>query len=275
MLESIILKSRKSSKIFPGAICCFMKKAWFIKILVLIFTFAAVIIAQPTKSPQINSQEIDEADGIPVLIKHLPDWENARNRATYILNSQDLRNSLGERSVFDLVDFTGGAEAVSAPYDAGKLLIVEYNSPETSVEADTQIKQRLTENGQNPPIFYRRIGNYNAFVFDATDETVANTLLDQIKYEKTVQWLGENPYAQARTENNYLKATGDMLLSTIIAIVLGFGSTILTGLIIGVIFFYIRGQKRAQTQLYTDAGGMTRLNLDDLTPDISPERLLK
>lgn len=244
-----------------------MKKAWFIKILILICAFSAVISAQPTKSPQINSQEIDESDGIPVLIKHLPDWENTRNRATYILNADDLRKSLGERPVFDLIDFTGGAEAVTAPYDAGKLLIVEFNSPETSVETDTQIKQRLAENPPSPPIFYRRIGNYNAFVFDATDESAANALLDQIKYEKTVQWLGKNPYAQERAERNYLIATGDLILSTVLAIVLGFGSTILTGLIIGVIFFYIRGHKRAQTQLYTDAGGMTRLNLDGLTPD--------
>ena len=244
-----------------------MKKAWFIKVLIFICAFSATVLSQANKSPQIKSQEIDESDGIPVLIKHLPDWENTRNRATYILNSDELRKSLGERTVFDLIDFTGGTEAVTAPYNAGKLLVVEYDSPETSVETDTQIKQRLAENPPNPPIFYRRIGNYNAFVFDAKDEASANALLDQIKYEKTVQWLGKNPYAQARAERNYLLAAGDLLFSTILAIVLGFGSTILTGLVIGVIFFYIRGQKRAQTQLYTDAGGMTRLNLDGLTPD--------
>ena len=252
-----------------------MRIAWFIKILVLICVFSAVISAQPNNSSQINSQEIDESDGIPVLIKHLPDWENTRNRATYILNADDLRKSLGERPVFDLIDFTGGAEAISAPYDAGKLLIVEYNSPENSIETDLQIKQKLIQNPPNPPIFYRRIGNYNAFVFDATDESAANALLDQIKYEKTVQWLGKDPYAQARAERNYLMATGDLLISTVLTIVLGFGSTILMGLIIGVIFFYIRGQKRSQTQLYTDAGGMTRLNIDGLTPDISPDKLLK
>lgn len=243
-----------------------MKKAWFIKVLILICAFSAIVLSQANKSPQIKSQEIDESDGTPVLLKHLPDWEKTRNRANYILNGEDLRKFLGERAVFDLIDFTGGTEAVTATYDAGKLLIVEYNSPETSVEVDTQIKQRLTENQPTPPIFYRRIGNYNAFVFDAKDETSANSLLDQVKYEKTVQWLGKDPYAQARAERNYLLAAGDLLFSTVLAIILGFGSTILTGLIIGVIFFYIRGQKRAQTQLYTDAGGMTRLNLDGLTP---------
>ena len=123
----------------------------------LICVFSAVISAQQTNQAQINSQEIDESDGIPVLIKHLPDWEDTRNRATYILNADDLRKSLGERAIFDLIYFTGGAEAVTAPYDAGKLLIVEYNSPETSVEADTQIKQRLSESPPNPPIFLARL----------------------------------------------------------------------------------------------------------------------
>jgi len=252
-----------------------MKKTRFFKVLVLICAFMAVSFGQTPRTPQIKSQEIDESDGIPVLVKHLPDWENARNRSAYILNSEDLRNSLGERAVFDLIDFTGGTEAVTASYDAGKLLIVEYNSPETSIETDALIKQRLAENPQNPPIFYRRIGNYNAFIFDGTDETAANALLDQIRYEKTVQWLGKNPYAQERAEKNYLMATGNLILTTVLMIVGGFGSTILAGVILGVIFYYIREQKRAQTQIFTDAGGMTRLNLDGLTSQGSSDKLLK
>jgi hypothetical protein len=57
--------------------------------------------------------------------------------------------------------------------------------------------------------------------------------------------------------------------------VFGFASTILAGLAIGLFFFYIREQKRRTTHIYSDAGGMTRLNLDDLTPNVVPERLLK
>ncbi len=253
----------------------YMKKAWFIKILILVCAFATVISAQNKNQPKIESQEIDESDGIPVLIKHLPDWENTRNRATYILNGEDLRKALGERPIFDLIDFTGEAEAVTAPYDAGKLFIIEYNSPETSIETDTKIKQRLSENANNPPIFYRRIGNYNAFIFDGNDEAAANALLDQIKYEKMVQWLGEDPYAQQRAEKNYIIATGELIFSTVLMIVGGFGSTILAGVIAGLIFYYIREQKRNQTQLFTDAGGMTRLNLDGLTADDSTDKFLK
>ena len=115
-----------------------MKKTQFVKVLILICAFAAIVLSQKNNQPQINSQEIDESDGIPVLTKHLPDWENTRNRATYILNADDLRKSLGERAVFDLIDFKGGTEAVTAPYDSGKLLIVEFNSTEATARKSCQ-----------------------------------------------------------------------------------------------------------------------------------------
>ena len=101
---------------------------------------------------------------------------------------------MGNRPVLELIDFEAGTEAVTAKYDAGKLLIVEYLTPQGSVDADNKIKQKLAEE-QDSQIFYRRIGNYNAFVFDGNDKTAAKALLDQVKYEKEIQWLGYNPFA--------------------------------------------------------------------------------
>lgn len=233
------------------------------------------VFAQTANNSQIKSQEVSEGDGIPVLIKHLPDWENARNRAAYILNHNDLQNALGNRQPFDSIDFQGGTEAVTAPYPQGKLLIVEYPSPQSSVEADNQIKQSLAGNGQNPPVVYRRTGNYNIFVFDAADENAANALIDQIKYEKTVQWLGTDPYAVLRAERAYLDNTASLFISTVKAIAGGIGLSLLAGLIVGIIFFYVRNQKRANMRAFSDAGGITRLNLDELTPNILPEKYLK
>ncbi|MDQ3321467.1 MAG: hypothetical protein M3525_03265 [Acidobacteriota bacterium] len=255
-----------------------MKKTVFIKFLVLICVLSAAVggvFAQQKNDSPVKSQEVSESDGIPVLTKHLPDWENARKRATYILNQTDLRNALGNRPVFDLIDFRGATEAVTAPYPQGKLLIVEYTSPQSSVEADNQIKQRLAENGQNPLIAYRRTGNYNIFVFDAVDETSANTLIDEVKYEKTVQWLGTDPYAILRAERVYLNNTASLFISTVKAIGGGIGLSLLAGLIVGIIFFYVRSQKRANMQAFSDAGGLIRLNLDELTPNILPEKFLK
>jgi hypothetical protein len=253
-----------------------MQITGFVKSIVTICALlVSGVFAQENAAPQIKSREVSDSDGIPVLIKHLPDWENARNRATYILNQNDLRNALGERAVFELIEFESGTEAVTAPYNQGKLLIVEYMTPQSSVDADQKIIQRLGETASNPPIFYRRIGNYNAFVFDTNDEAAANALLDQVKYEKNVQWLGADPFLLKRAERAFVKSTSSLFIATTLAIVSGLGLAILLGIIVGFIFFRFRDQKRAGMAAFSDAGGMTRLNLDGLTPQTSPDRLLE
>jgi hypothetical protein len=236
---------------------------------------ASSAFAQENNSPQIRSREISDGDGIPVLIKHLPDWESARNRATYILNQNDLRNALGSRPVFDLIEFESGTEAVTAGYDAGKLLLIEYMTPQASVDADGKINQRLAEIEQNSPTVYRRIGNYNAFVFEAMDADAANALLDQIKYEKNVQWLGEDPFLLKRAERAIVVGLSEVFVATTLTIVGGLGLSVLAGIAVGFIFFRFREQKRAGMNAFSDAGGMTRLNLDGFTPQVAPDRLLK
>jgi len=269
---------RNCSEKFPSGEFVNMKKVRFIKSLVsicVVLLLACGIFAQEKTLSQMKSQEVSESDGLPVLLKHLPDWENVRNRATYAHSVNDLRQALGERPVFDLIDFAAGTEAVTAPYSQGKLLIVEFTTPQGSVETDNKVNQRLAELGQNPPIFYRRIGNYNAFVFDASDEASANVLLDQVKYEKTIQWLGVNPFVLINAERAFIRDTSDLFVSTLLIILSGIGLAILMGLAVGLIFFYLREQKRSTMAAFSDAGGMIRLNLDDLTSPISSDRLLK
>ncbi|MBS1797980.1 MAG: hypothetical protein JSS81_29440 [Acidobacteria bacterium] len=248
-----------------------MRRAWSVKIISVagvLFLTACGVLAQ------FKSQEISEEDGVPVLIKHLPDYENARNRATHTNNVDDLRKALGDRPVFEDLDFKAGTEAVAAPYDGGKLLIVEFMNPQMSIDADTRINARLAQVSPGaPPVYYRRIGNYNAFVFDAKDEAAAAALLDQVKYEKTVQWLGEDPYYQKKAEHFFAIRTADIFLSTVLVIVGGIVLAVLTGLAVGLFYFRLREQKRAAMTAFSDAGGMVRLNLDELTAPAA-ERLL-
>lgn len=227
---------------------------------------------QSVGSLPYKSQDVAD-DGIPVLIKHLPQWETVRHQATLVSSIPDLISVIGERQILNSVDFPGGTEAVTAPYDAGKLVLIEFSTPQASIDADGAIKSKLA--GINDALtVYRRIGNYNAFVFDGTNPTAANALLDQIKYEKSVQWLGENPYIIS-AERAFVIQTADLFVSTVLVIVMGIGFSILCGVLIGSFFFYFREQKRANSPTFSDAGGMTRLNLDGFTPDIVPERLLK
>jgi len=255
-----------------------MRSNRFVRFFILIcavLLITADFFAQTNSTTQPKSREVSEDDGIPVLTKHLPDWENTLNRAVYILNQDDLRTALGERPVFDLIEFESGTEAVTAPYPTGKLLLIEYTTPQASVDADVRIIQRLAEIGQSQSIVYRRIGNYNVFVFDTTDQTAANTLLDQIKYEKSIQWLGEDPFLLKRAERAMVKGLSELFVSTVIAIVGGIGVAILLGFVVGFVYFRLSYQKRARMAAFSDAGGMTRLNLDGFTPEISTDRLLQ
>ena len=242
------------------------KEAFISAILAALFLLGTIpAFAQPQTQTNVESQEVSEVDGIPVLIKHLPDWENVRDATTFTNKPQDLKNALGNRPVLDLIDFSGGTEAVTAAYPAGRLLIVEYTSPQASIDADAKFQQNLAAEPQTPPVVYRRIGNYNTFVFDAPDETAANSLLNEIKYQKIVQWLGEDPYLLQRLERYFVTTTRDIFVSTVIWIVMGIGLSIVTGIIAGLIFFRVREQKRATRTAYSDAGGLTRLNLDELS----------
>jgi hypothetical protein len=243
-----------------------------LSLLLLLIVSSIPAAAQDNRSIQYKASEMAEKDGVPVLMEHLPDWESVRAKAVFATNAADLKTVLGERPVLDLIDFSVGTEAVTAPYPAGKLLIVEFATPQASIESDADFTAKLAE-APDASTVYRRIGNYNAFVFDAADAASANALLDQVKYEKHVQWLGKNPFL-ITAERAFVLQTSDLFFSTVMVILIGIGFSVAGGILAGFVFFRIRDKKRASMPTFTDAGGMTRLNLDGFTPDILPERLL-
>jgi hypothetical protein len=239
-------------------------------LLAMVLAFAAV--GQAVERPN-KSQEVSETDGVPVLLKHLPDWESVKPSARFANNPTEMKNALGQRPILDLVDFSGGTEAATARYPAGTLLIIEYPTPQASVEADDRFNQFISQNADQK-ILYRRIGNYSAFVFDAVDPAAAAALIDQVKYEKNVQWLGADPFLFKDLERHFVNTTADIFITTVEWVVLGMGSTLLLGAVIGYFFFHYRERQRMAMKEFSDFGGMTRLNLDGLTPDISPNKLL-
>lgn len=251
-----------------------MDPATFRKLtLALCIGILATLTASSQSDATLNnkSQEVSEEDGIPVLLKHLPDWENVRERAVFATDAETLKSALGDKTVLGVIDFAGGTEAATAQYDAGRLLIVEYTSPQASSDADTKFTEIL--DGKNAATVYRRIGNYNTFVFDVTDAAAANALLDRVKYEKQVQWLGDNPF-RISAERVFILTITDVFVSTLLWILLGVCVAILGGTFAGLLYFHRGRQRRAHLKTFSDAGGMTRLNLDGFTADIQPERLL-
>ena len=230
----------------------------------IIFLNVFNLLAQNAQTSGPRSQEISEDDGHPVLIKHLPEWQNVRDTTVFVTNAADLKNAVGDRPELNEIDFAGGTEAVTAVYPAGRLVIVEFTTPQASGEADTRIRKNLDTTAENGTV-YRRIGNYNAFVFESRSPDAAAGLLDQVKYEKSVQWLGEDPYLLRKLERYFVVMSRDIFISTVLWIVGGLGLAVISGLIAGIIFYRIREQKRSEWTAFSDAGGLTRLNLDDLS----------
>ena len=89
-----------------------------------------------------------------------------------------------------------------------------------------------------------------------------------------MQWLGDNPNILKEAEKQYVNTTLGVLVTVIKAsgyaalLCLGIG-----GLIGGLLFSYRRSQQKAVA--YSDAGGMLRLNLDEMTAETNPARLLE
>ncbi len=225
------------------------------------------------------SAGLDKGEGdIPALIKHLPQFEVTKKNAIFLSNCTSLGLLSFQQPVVDAVQGGGNADAVLATYGPSKILLVEYNTPQLATENDQRIIARIHELwrlGQPAPTAYRRVGNYSVFVFDAPDEQTAKQLIDQVKYEQVVQWLGDNPNILREAQKRYVNTTLGVLVAVLKAS--GYAALLCVGvggLIGGLLFTYRRSQQKAATA-YSDAGGMLRLNLDELSAETNPSRLLR
>lgn len=225
------------------------------------------------------SESLDKGEAdIPALIKHLPDPNEAQKNAVFLTSFTDLHRLPFQHDVFNAIQSGGNADAALATYGPSKVLIVEFNTPQLAADNDRRIVARIHELwklGQPAPTAYRRVGNYSVMVFDAPDDQTAKQLIDQVNYEQVVQWLGENPNILKEAQQRYVNTTLGVLVAVLKAsgyaliLCLGMG-----GLIGGLLFSYRRSQQKDVTA-FSDAGGMLRLNLDELSAETNASRLLR
>ena len=223
------------------------------------------------------AETLDNGEGeIPVLVKHLPDWENVQHQLSYVITERALRDEFPQ-SVFSAVSFAGGAEAAIADYQGTRLVLIEFNTPQIATDNNQRIVAKINElrdQGQSAPSAYRRVGNYSVFVFNAADEQAANELIDQVKYQQVVQWLGKNPYLYDEAANEFTQTTLGVFVAVVKASGLALIITLAIGGLVGAVLFSIRRSQKQALEAYSDAGGMLRLNLDEITPTTDPSRLL-
>jgi hypothetical protein len=211
---------------------------------------------------------------IPVLIRHLPSGESSAH-AQYAVTLTGLKKVSPNQPVLDTIDFAGGTEAVAANYGQSQLVIVEFTTPQLSIDNDQRIWTRIGElkaQGQSVPTAYRRVGNYSVFVFNAPSDKTANELIDQVKYEQVVQWLGDDPHLADKVERYLVQTSANVVITVLESSGLSLLVCLSVGALFGTLLFRYRRAQHATR--YSDAGGSVRLNLDELTGNSDSRRLL-
>jgi hypothetical protein len=217
-----------------------------------------------------------EAD-VPVLVKHLPRWEETQGRVLYLAGFRSLRAALPDQPILDSVTSEGDADAVATNYGSTQFVIVEFNTPQLAGDNDRAILAKIEElrtQGQPVPSAYRRVGNYSVFVFNAPDGQVATGLIDEVEYEQVVQWLGDNPYMLEKAQREYYETTAGVLVAVVKASGLSLLLCLAAGGFIGMLLFSRRRAQQRQAEAFSDAGGMLRLNIDEITPPTDSTKLV-
>jgi hypothetical protein len=222
---------------------------------------------------------IDKGENdIPALVKHLPSPDQSQKKAIFLTRFTALQTLVPNHTVLSAVETEGNADAAFVVTESGKILIVEYNTPQLAKENDERIVtkiQDLWKQGLPAPSAYKRVGNYSVFVFDSPDEATAKNLISQVKYEQVVQWLGENPYIFKEAEKRYVETTLGVFIAVVKASGYALVGCLALGGLIGALLFSRRRAQQKNQEAFSDAGGMLRLNIDDLSsPQTDPARLL-
>jgi hypothetical protein len=250
-------------------------------------TFVRVTQNEPSAQPdpaqiltfaRLMSDRIEKGEAdIPVLVKHLPQWVEAQDRVVYLAGFRSLRPLLPNQPILDAVSSEGDADAVRTDYGSTQFIIVEYNTPQLAGDNDRAVLAKigqLRQEGQLVPSAYRRVGNYSVFVFNAADERSANALVDQVEYEQIVQWLGDNPYMLEKAQREYYETTAGVLVAVVKASGLSLLLCLGAGGFLGALLFSRRRAQQRHAEAYSDAGGMLRLNIDEITPQTDPGKLV-
>lgn len=232
-----------------------------------------------TELARLFADQIDKGEAdIPPLVKHLPDGDETQKNTVFLSRFRSLAILAPGQQVLAAISGEGDADAVIANYGPSKVLIVEFNTPQLATENDQRIIAKIHDlwnQGLPAPTAYRRVGNYSVFVFDAPDEKTAKQLIDGVKYEQVVQWLGDNPYLLKEAERRYVDTTLGVFIAVLKASGFALIGCFATGGLFGALLFSRRRKQQKAVEAFSDAGGMLRLNIDELTPQTNPSRLLR
>lgn len=206
---------------------------------------------------------------LPTLVRAIPSEIEKPTSIRYILGAESLTDFVTRAG--DVFQFEGGAEAVVGEYKQTgrgrhttplKLLVVEYHTPQFAREAIDRLAAFVGSlpSEDQARIVYRREGNFVVQATDVVDRKLADRLVNSVKYPYGVKWLsnpdlvGEDPLQGQKTAQVLVSTFSLIGLVGLIALLVG-------GLFGALVFMKRRKRLRA---IFSDAGGMLRLDLDPL-----------
>ena len=89
-----------------------------------------------------------------------------------------------------------------------------------------------------------------------------------------VQWLGENPFAYEQATREFTETTLGVFVAVVKASGLALVGCLAVGGFFGALLFSLRRAQQRAKEAYSDSDAMLRLNLDELTPESDPARVL-
>ncbi len=239
-------------------------------------------LAQALKDSLVSSN-----GELPPLPSHLSEENKVSDSEIYLVGSAALARLDGFSDLKDVVNFSGGTEIAFARYRNGNsgfgLVIVEYHTPQLATDGYSQFQNyfgNLPEQDRTRRLL-KRTGNYVVLTTNAEDLPGAEKIIAQIKYTPAVHWEGKkmsdipiafrppDPFALAEASH-----TAQVILRTFYWVGVMLFVAIILGFISGWIFFYwnrYRRNKLGFDNVFSDAGGAVRLNLDEyLLPPGNP-----
>ncbi|MGH9821838.1 MAG: hypothetical protein ACREDR_01055, partial [Blastocatellia bacterium] len=212
----------------------------------------------------------DNPRATPFLLDNLPLEGGATPAVRYALGPESLNAYVKRGS--DTFNFNGDAEAAVALYPQGatgagsagsfQLVMVEYNTPQFAID---ELKKAQVFVATLPPdeqsrTIVKRIGNYIVEANNVTDRAAAERVMGSITYPYTVKML-RNPRTPD-ADPHFGQKTAQVLLSSIGIIALMVGAALAGGIAFGSVVFFRR--RRQQRGMFSDAGGMLRLDIEPL-----------
>ncbi|HKQ77906.1 MAG TPA: DUF6599 family protein [Blastocatellia bacterium] len=216
---------------------------------------------------------------LPSLPLHLPETDKIKGSEKYIMGPAALTRLNKFRELKDAINFGEGVELTTADYSNGggqmSLIIVEYYTPQLASDVHARIQDLFNALPQTEKErrLIKRVGNYIVAISSIQDRPAAEKIAGQIKYQKKIYWAGKkftdiplefrpaDPLATEETTRTVqIMARSFYWMGAMII------SALLIGLFAGVSLFSwkrYRRRKRGMDDLFSDAGGTVRLNLDD------------